>query len=57
MSILAIPSQGHWKAAVRVSPDERGQLTDAMLEQSSGNTTFGVALHAPRNHVFNQRAA
>ncbi|OXC71953.1 hypothetical protein BSU04_44935 [Caballeronia sordidicola] len=39
-------------------PEQRGQLSDAMLEQSSGNTTFGdLALHAPRVHAFNQRAA
>jgi hypothetical protein len=58
MSTLAIPSQGHWEVAARVPPDKRGQLTAAMLEPSSGNTTFGDrALHEPRIHVVNQRAA
>src|SRR5471030_2565945 len=46
-------STEHWEAAVRIPPDKRCQLAGAMLKQSLGD----LALHAPRIHALDQRAA
>jgi len=51
------PSLSHCKNSERqpsvYRPTNEVMLTGAMLEQSFGD----LALHAPRNHAFNQRAA